>query len=176
MRRILTLSAVATVVCLILAVPAFGTNWLGHTAGYDSHVTFNKISLTSDMSTAVNWNNSNNVLTTKLTTSVYSNSSYQREVDIYDANYGATGWAGRWYCQRSALQGECLVGVVQLNTHYGYDTAMRRQLVCHEIGHSLGLNHPTSGTSCVRTGSDATTWSYTYLSTHDKGHINSIYP
>jgi hypothetical protein len=73
---------------------------------------------------------------------------------VCDYNWGATGWAGRatWqFCSYGGTAHVC-AGGVQVNRHYGTTYAFYRQVLCHELGHYLGLDHRSSGSSCMRTG------------------------
>ncbi|MEU6720305.1 matrixin family metalloprotease [Nonomuraea sp. NPDC046802] len=46
-------------------------------------------------------------------------------------------------------------------------TTQRQALACHEIGHTVGLDHSTESGSCLRT--------VTKYGTHDVAHINGRY-
>ncbi|MEU7860491.1 matrixin family metalloprotease [Nonomuraea sp. NPDC049141] len=50
-------------------------------------------------------------------------------------------------------------------------TTQRQALACHEIGHTIGLDHSTESGSCLRTGSHTVT----KYGTHDVAHINGRY-
>ncbi|MEU6713634.1 matrixin family metalloprotease [Nonomuraea sp. NPDC046802] len=50
-------------------------------------------------------------------------------------------------------------------------TTQRQALACHEIGHTVGLDHSTESGSCLRTGSHTVT----KYGTHDVAHINGRY-
>lgn len=156
-------------------IQAQATNWLGHNAGYDSTITFDQRSLTTGFHDAFHWTITENVDRTELSSTLYHDSSYEREVKIYDDYYGDTGWAGRWYCARygSVHFEVCEVGIVQFNLSYSadYSTNSKRHLACHEVGHSLGLAHG-SGSSCMVKGG----YDYRYFTSHDIGHINYFYP
>src|SRR5579859_7889009 len=71
-------------------------------------------------------------------------------VNVYDRDYGATGWTGLTHF--SANSSHYFVdGSVysQLNDHYSGTAAEHRNTACHELGHTLGLGHATSSTSCM---------------------------
>lgn len=57
---------------------------------------------------------------------------------------------------------------------YGFDTENERRFqTCHELGHTVGLNHPTSAyTTCMNSGNLSTT----ALGSHDVNHLDAHYP
>lgn len=71
-------------------------------------------------------------------------------VNLYDANYGGTGWAGityySWDGNRNLIDGSVYI---QFNDYYSYNAAGYRQDTCHEMGHALGLAHNSSTGSCL---------------------------
>jgi hypothetical protein len=72
--------------------------------------------------------------------------------NMYDANYGATGWAGLTYTPvDSHLNIRDGVVYSKFNDYYGvgYTAAEHRQDTCHEQGHVLGLDHNDSTNSCI---------------------------
>jgi hypothetical protein len=72
------------------------------------------------------------------------------EVHVCNANYGATGWAG---LTELTLNGQHIVKIrVRLNDYYVTRT-LRRLVACHELGHSVGLGHRSTPTSCMMPGS-----------------------
>jgi hypothetical protein len=69
-------------------------------------------------------------------------------VNVFDADYGATGWTGktirtvnRWNFITSAT--------TRFNDHYRGTAAQHRNTACHETGHVLGLDHNLSPSSCM---------------------------
>jgi hypothetical protein len=70
-------------------------------------------------------------------------------VNVYSANYGATGWKGstsyQYDSSRYFIDGTVKV---QLNDYYS-STADNRGTTCHELGHALGVGHNTSTSSCM---------------------------
>ncbi len=53
----------------------------------------------------------------------------------------------------------------------GYSDAERRSLVCHELGHALGLDHRRSLGSCMATAHGASV----YPDAHDVQLVNALY-
>lgn len=55
---------------------------------------------------------------------------------------------------------------------YGFDSQSERiAQFCHELGHTVGLQHTTGYTTCMNTGNISTG----YLSSHDVSHLNANY-
>ncbi|MFC6884236.1 matrixin family metalloprotease [Actinomadura yumaensis] len=90
-----------------------------------------------------------------------------------DTNTGTGG-------DRAAGTGWCRGQHLRFNAYYYwhysgvFDTAtQRRQIACHETGHTVGLRHRNTLDSCMYTnageGAAAT------LDAHDRGHINGHY-
>jgi hypothetical protein len=71
-------------------------------------------------------------------------------VNVYDANYGGTGWTGlshfSWNSSNNFIDGSVYT---QLNDFYGGTAAEHRNTTCHELGHDLGLAHNVSTSSCL---------------------------
>jgi hypothetical protein len=74
----------------------------------------------------------------------------------------------------------------RFNSHYiqHYETGFERRIVvCHELGHTLGLRHRTTP---LAEGPDFTTWGCMYpaagksgvtdtIDSHHRGHVNNHY-
>ena len=77
-------------------------------------------------------------------------------VQICNGNYGANGWLG--YANVWLSSGFIVQATVRLNDHYfglaRYNTAAwRQQVICQEIGHTLGLAHTNTVKTNLNTGS-----------------------
>ena len=162
----------ACLTILVVAGPVTASNLLGHRAGWDSTVKVNKVALSAQFNTQVNNVLSESVNPTDITLQIaIDQAAANWEVNIYDANYGDTGWAGHWNCQVWGSMTVCTQGRVRLNQVVSYTNQEAKSLACEEIGHSLGLAHSNEvNASCM-----SQQWNQTKLSTHDRNHLNSIY-
>jgi hypothetical protein len=71
--------------------------------------------------------------------------------------YGQTGWLGLATIQ---IQNQCTItsAVAKVNRTYldnGYTADQKKRVACHEVGHTTGLNHNPSSSSCLKTGGSA---------------------
>ena len=144
-------------------------NVLGHRAGGNNIVTFNQSALTDNIHNAAHFVDDNSIEPTDISTTLF-HSDPGKEVQIYDWNYGDTGWYGRWFCQSWGAGNVCLDGRVQINLFWAYNQQQARSLVCEEVGHAVGLAHSGEDGSCM-----SQQWDETLLSPHDKAHLNAIY-
>lgn len=159
---------------------AFATNDLGNKAGTDSTVTFLKYYLTATVSSAFDFNDTNSIEVTSITTTIYVTTSgdndiyYPKEVNVYDFDYGDTGWYGQYYCQTWGGGNVCSVGKVLINLYpeppLPLNDTEARSLVCEETGHSVGLDHSGDSDSCM-----SQDWNDNLLNAHDKGILNGRY-
>lgn len=89
-------------------------------------------------------------------------------VTVANGAYGATGWYGQTTWTPNT-QGPV---AVKLNDSYTLTANEHRTVACHELGHALSLNHNTSTSSCLYSG--------TYISlvpnTDDYNILPKIYP
>jgi len=73
-------------------------------------------------------------------------------IDLFDADYGATGWVGlttyNYDGNQNLIDGQVYI---QLNDYNGYSLngAGIRQVTCQEMGHSLGMGHNGATDSCM---------------------------
>ena len=91
------------------------------------------------------------------------------EAEVYSQDYGDTPWIGRAYCDDEGASNVCVHWTVQFNNWHGpHNAEEKKHLVCHEFGHSWGLQHYPNGTSnsCMRAPSSKR------FSSHDDYHIN----
>lgn len=69
-------------------------------------------------------------------------------VNVYNSNYGNTGWTG--LTTRNVNSSNYITSAtVKLNDYYGGTAAQHRNTACHETGHVLGLDHNGSTGSCL---------------------------
>lgn len=106
---------------------------------------------------------------------VYYSSNADTDVIVEDG-YFSTGpyanAAGVWTCMTTVAGSnstKCNQGRLLINTRYGDATYAR---ACHEIGHSVGLDHSESTSSCVYQPAE---YGASSFSAHDIAHINGYY-
>jgi predicted Zn-dependent protease len=105
------------------------------------------------------------------------------DIDVYDANYGDTGWDGITDCTDKIATSwlwarKCDVFRIRYNQFVtnAYTRAKMEAIGCHEFGHTAGLDHRSAANdgdaiSCMR-GSGFASIS---LDNHDLDVINSHY-
>lgn len=160
---------------------ANGGNDLGHKAGGNSTVTFLKYKLTSVVSSAFDYNDTNNIEFSDITTTIYTTTNadndiyYPKEVNVYDFDYGDVGWFGRWDCNTWGAGNSCSVGIVNINLYpmppLPLNNTEARSLVCEEVGHAVGLAHDFAATNTCMSQD----WNDTLLNGHDVGILNGRY-
>ncbi|MGH2788055.1 MAG: hypothetical protein ACRDJV_09110 [Actinomycetota bacterium] len=70
-------------------------------------------------------------------------------IRICNADYGE-GWFGQ---TELLVEGVTVTGGrIRINDYWGTGASFRRFVLCHEVGHSLGLWHRTDGSSCLNGG------------------------
>jgi hypothetical protein len=86
------------------------------------------------------------------------------QIRVCDADYGET-WLGKTDLDYSGTH--IVAARVRINSHWGHGASYRRYVLCHEIGHSLGLWHRSKGSSCLNSGQ--------HPDGHDLTMLGSIY-
>lgn len=90
--------------------------------------------------------------------------------DVYFQRYHTTAYRGRYQCDDRSGN-VCDNADVRISSHTGtLPSAERRKTVCHEIGHSAGATHHSSGWGCMVRGSST---SETYTA-HTRNHMNQL--
>lgn len=158
-----------------VASTALGSNDIGYEMGTNTILTIRQWYLQVQTAYAVTYNNSNNVDPTDLSTQTCTQnnnvSCSVKEVNIEDDDYGDTGWYGWSPCQSWETPTVCDWGITFINLHYApYTDNKMRSLVCHEVGHHISLAHSTESNSCM-----VVLGFPVFLTTHDKGVVNSNY-
>ena len=102
------------------------------------------------------------------------------DVVVFDFTYGLNGAVAWVVCPDAAFESGsdpnrwCFGQELRYNLTYAdyYDTSGERAwIACHELGHTIGLNHVGTTNSCLRLNYNGTT----LLSPHDVSHVNSNY-
>ena len=102
------------------------------------------------------------------------------DVRYYDYEFGLNGIYGWTTCASGAAYGGsypsrwCKPQNLNLNISYSavYDTQTeRRSIACHELGHTLGLQHAPDWSTCMYDGYYVSTW----INAHEVDHINAQY-
>lgn len=91
-------------------------------------------------------------------------------VAAYVGDFGDTTWQGQAAC--SLPGGDvCYFFDVRMNTHnHTFTGSEKYHMVCHEFGHTVGLEHYTSSSpSCMEAQASKD------FSSHDTGHINAYF-
>jgi len=108
------------------------------------------------------------------------------DVCVYMNDYGATGWDG--YHNPTLIDAtdsylfdeEIIASEISLNVYLrgtGTSNNQWRAVACHEMGHSLGLDHASNVASIMRDGTDIyfDTYGYYQPQTADRNAIAEIY-
>lgn len=136
-----------------------------------------RVALTSTYSAAVSSVMTNHYNPTDLIVYVSSPSycdSSSIDACVFDSNFGDNGLNG-WNACDGPVSGShptrrCDTQWVRINTYY---SPPANRIVCHEVGHSVGLRHTSDAASCLKRSADGGNSSS--LTAHDKGHINANY-
>jgi hypothetical protein len=96
------------------------------------------------------------------------------DVASYTNNYKDSGWYGIVDCVDYRNKKVCDHWHLHINTFYGpYTRHAARALACHELGHTLGLQHTTATGTCMRTANPANL--PLKIRPHDRRHLNNRY-
>lgn len=186
--------AIAVVMGLFGVSAASASNWAGETnlTGCNLNMTENSavailgFGLSSATANAVSWVRTNDLDPTDLTTSTPSSASYA-DVVVYDSAYdelcglemysAGGGYVAVTMCTTKhtvgPYAGRCNVHEVLVDQGYIDDagTSSERKLLCHELGHTLSLEHTEATGTCMKTGNTG----ITMYNSHDVAHINANY-
>jgi hypothetical protein len=163
---------------------SLGCSGVDNSADSAAHGYWYNSELSSVMAQATSWARANAIDPTDITTFDVAALAFDTDVVVYDQNY--TDWCGEaWHgagpviglthCVSLATNpaNACEKAEVRYDESYtgGASTARRRNLACHENGHTLGLDHVVTNSSCMYyvAGSNTT------FSSAERSWINSHY-
>lgn len=184
---------------MTISAPA-NANWWGITHYYDTcgawgnitddkNVSFHYADASAELRAATNVVRTELLDPTDLNTSYDQVQNVNTDVVMVDRYYtdwcedsmqaqwttdGVFGIRGLTACYSTISIGRCNQAVVRIsNTHLDvHNGAGDRFLVCHEVGHAVGLRHRSAVNGCMRQNVDISDRVYT---PHDSGHINSTW-
>jgi hypothetical protein len=132
----------------------------------------------------IEWARVNSLDPTAINTSI--DTSLDTNTDVVVRNDDYTAWCGReWGPPDGGIAlvtcdylltgsgGKCdrhTVFLLRWFMRGNLDQSERRRVACHELGHTVGLKHVTSGASCVT--EDVIPPPSGYYTTHDQNHLN----
>lgn len=170
LRRTVAVLIGSVVVLLFAVTPAIATNFGPYFAEGRFH-TMNYVSLTQNWIDASNYAKAHLTIVTDMSASVVS--YHDADIALYDQNDGDVGYYGYWTCVIEASYDPdiCSHGHLVYNTYYWTNLDMRKSIACQEVGHSVGLRHDNTRTTCMRSDEN---FPIAY-SSHDISHINGRY-
>ena len=170
----------AVLLVALAASPGSSSNWFGWKQGFNSIMRFDLCSLTSQKHSA--WHEQNDPQVdghwqldeTFLETRHFHLCDTTQEVEVRDYNHADDSRLGWWHCHEWANPNVCAWGHVHINLRYSYNDNTALTIMCHEVGHSVGLAHPSSDDpdTCMVTPVNNTK---RHLRLHDVNLINNNY-
>lgn len=93
-----------------------------------------------------------------------------------DSNY-LPNMRGSYECKKKINASTCDQGELQVNVDLLHDYTQRRKTFCHEIGHSVGLQHANypGYSDCMVSGAVPGDLMWIQYSPHHRDHINAAY-
>lgn len=197
--RVAALGAlIALVASFMLVAPSAQANWYGKTGNVgtcnaygnitdNKNVGFHYVDPSAQLTEAANYTRNQLLNPTGLDTSYVSDSTNATDIMAGDRYYtdfceaalgvqwtqnGVNGLRGLTTCDYLVDNGRCDQAVVRYSNHF-FDVHQDygdRYLVCHEIGHAIGLFHRSSAHGCIWNNGDVSNPEYT---PHDIEHFNS---
>jgi hypothetical protein len=162
-----------------LAGTALAGHWLedGAKDAGDANVAFDQCNLSDTVHNKFHANDDHDIEPTTITT-LQAHSCDIRDVGIEDAGYGLDDPPGWYHCHELVSAFVCDKGEAHINLSYSYigadGPAETHEVVCEEIGHSVGLGHrPESSSSCL--GPLELSNPENHLDGHDKDTLNDNY-
>jgi hypothetical protein len=148
---------------------SFGPSGCCFYADNSNHTYYNNV-LTLGSEAAMDFAMLTRLESTDMTTDKFASWNNDTDVVAYDTTYSNEAWWGLWTCEVlvAGSATDCNRGTLRLNLRFGTPTTA---VTCHEVGHSVGLDHSTLTTSCMQAGAGVAN----DYDTHDRSHINGHY-
>ncbi len=187
MKRMLALAVLVATIGATAALPAFANHsW----NGYHWARTANPFTLQVGDNLSSTWKSYLQTTSTDWTQSTVLNTTVvtggakgkcrptSGRVEVCNGSYGNNGWLGLaqiWLSGGHITQGTVKVNDTYFNTPTYNTTSERNHVMCQEVGHTLGLDHHTSGATlgtCMDYSSSTTSQ---HPNKHDYDELLTIY-
>lgn len=161
-----------------------GCNSLNMHYSGDSNLSYRRSNLTSGNASAVNFVMNYRINPTDLSSYSTTSTSSSVDITIYDGSYTSYCNKDWWTAADGGVYGmarcnkliyrACDGHRIYLNTRYtnSHSYTNRKKLLCHEVGHTLGISHNYHGSSstnsCMKSDSEHGTTTY---SSHEKNDM-----
>lgn len=100
-----------------------------------------------------------------------SHQSCNSGTDVYFQRFNTTAYRGQYQCDDRQGTYECDNADVRVSSNTSVlPTNEREKTLCHEVGHSAGARHHSSGYGCMVSGASTATAYWV----HTKTHMNSL--
>lgn len=163
-RRVLFLFMIGL---LVMSLPASADNRHSWTAGGNQTVSFYQCNLTSVMHDGFHWNDSENVEPTRISTALHHGCG--GEVQVNDLRFDES-WVGIRHCH-DYNGSACVKSHVHIDLVDGpFDDLDARHLMCHEVGHAVGVAHQNDERGSCMNGPGTI-----FLTNHDQAMIDGKY-
>lgn len=174
--KLVTSAALVLMAGSVAYAPPAGANGFGPPCCYhadNANHTYYNNQLTQGVADRMDYAMGTRLESTDMTTDKFQSFNGDTDIVAYDTYYGTDAshqWWGLYTCEATVASDptKCNQAYLRFNLSWGTPTTA---VTCHEVGHSVGLDHSSLSTSCMQpvagTAND--------FDTHDRSHINDRY-